>query len=86
MAAIPQERQVPLLLVGLAILGKRVSSDRCMLLTVGGLALSLAGFYDAADRMTCPRMPAGQVPGASARRVPETASMPSGPAPAFTTG
>jgi tetratricopeptide (TPR) repeat protein len=36
---------------GLAILGKRVSAGRCMLLTVGGLALSLAGFYAAADRM-----------------------------------
>lgn len=36
---------------GLVSLGKRVSADRCLLLTVGGLTLSLAGFYDAADRM-----------------------------------
>ena len=40
-----------LILRGLAALGKRRSAERCILLAGGGLTLSLAGFYEPADKM-----------------------------------
>jgi tetratricopeptide (TPR) repeat protein len=45
------EEALDLSLRGLAALGKRRSADRCILLAGGGLTLSLAGFYEPADRM-----------------------------------